>query len=111
MKLLDKLIKEIELIPGVSTETSPVGGGYCVVYKGKEFGHFHNAQEIDLRLTKKLILENGLEHPNDSLFHPSRSKNSPWIELRYTNTQEVKRVAKYVKLASTVIKLFLCRIG
>lgn len=104
MKLLSRLLKEIESIPGVSTEVSPVAGGYCVVFKGKEFGHFHNEQEIDLKLTKKLIMENGLKHPADSSFHPNRSVNSPWIELRYSNVKEMKQVLQYIKLATTLIK-------
>lgn len=104
MKLFDRLLKEIETIPDVHAETSPVPGGYCIRCRGKEFGHFHNDSEIDLRLSKKLIKDFGLEHPTDSTFHPNRSNNSAWIELRFSNTREMKQVIKFVELATTLIK-------
>lgn len=74
------------------------------VYKNKEFAHFHNDNELDLRLTKQVIVNEGVLHPSNSINHPKRSKASPWIELRYRNKKELAKVFGYVKLAIAQIK-------
>lgn len=58
----------------------------------KEFAHFHNDNEIDVRLTKKLIKLNQLTHPSGSKNHPNRSKNSVWVELRFHDQSDVEVV-------------------
>ena len=64
----EQLARESHNIPGVT--------------EGKEFAHFHNDNEIDIRLIKNIISEQNLSHPVNSKNHPNRSKNWPWIELR-----------------------------
>ena len=88
-------IAEFEALP------SKVAGGTALYYKGKEFAHFHHDNEIDLRLTGKVIKSLGLSHPTGSENHPSRAASSPWIELRFHTEAEAKRVAELVKLAIT----------
>ena len=97
--LKERLIREVEKIPGVTDEKSPVAGGSALHFNGKEFAHFHHANELDLKLTKKLIKHEKLSHYNDSKVHPKRSPNSPWIELRYGNAAEMKEVVRLVELA------------
>ena len=101
--LKDRLILEVEKIPGVQDKPSPVAGGSALYYKGKEFAHFHNDNELDLKLTKKLIQQEGIAHPRDSKAHPNRSVNSQWIELRFKKAAEVKEVVRLVKLAVSVV--------
>lgn len=101
--LRKKLTEEVEKIPGVTDEISPVAGGSALHYKGKEFAHFHNDHELDIKLTRKLIKQEGLSHPDDSSVHPNRSSNSQWIELRFHNQDEVTEVARLVKLAVTAL--------
>ena len=68
-------------------------------YFGKEFAHFHNDNELDLRLTKRVIQAERLSHPPGSAHHPTRSPSSPWIELRFVTANDVTHVASLVKLA------------
>lgn len=93
------MIAEVQKIEGVEERPSPVAGGSSLVYCGKEFAHFHDDHELDLRLTKAVIRELGLEHPPGSVHHPTRSTNSSWIELRFEAPSEVRRVAELVRLA------------
>ncbi len=97
--LKEKLIKELEKIDGLEDQPSPVSGGSALFYKNKEFAHFHNDNELDLRLTKKIITREGLIHPQDSLQHPKRSAGSQWIELRFRKASDLKVIIKLVKLA------------
>jgi len=100
-QMKSKLLAELHKIQGVEDRPSPVAGGSSLFYLGKEFAHFHNAAELDLRLTKTAIRELGLEHPPGSVHHPSRSPNSAWIEVRFSTADDVKRVVQLVRLAVT----------
>ena len=94
-----KLVDELRKIEGVEDRPSPVSGGSALFYHGKEFAHFHNENELDLRLTKKVIKALGMSHPPGSHHHPNRSPNSPWIEVRFNKSSDIENVSKLVKLA------------
>jgi len=94
-----RLLQSLASIEGLVAEPSPVSGGTALLFRGREFAHFHNDHELDLRLTKKLIHSLGLVHPAGSVHHPTRSSSSPWIELRFSTSAEAERVAGLVKLA------------
>jgi len=93
------LLGLLESIDGFTAEPSKVAGGTALFYRGREFAHFHHDNEIDLRLTRKVIKSLGLSHPPGSKLHPTRSASSQWIELRFDTTAEARRVAELVKLA------------
>jgi hypothetical protein len=97
--LKQQLLETLATIDGLTADPSPVSGGTALSYRGREFAHFHNDNELDLRLTKKVIQAQGLVHPPGSIHHPSRSPSSPWIEVRFTTASEVTRTAQLVKLA------------
>ena len=97
--LKQQLLALLAPIEGLEARPSPVAGGTALFYRGKEFAHFHGDQEIDLRLTKKVIRSLGLSHPPQSEHHPTRAAGSPWIEIRFQTADEVARVAGLVKLA------------
>jgi len=97
--LKQQLLDVLATIDGLTAEPSPVSGGTALFYRGREFAHFHNENELDLRLTKKVIQAEGLAHPSGSSHHPNRSPSSPWIEVRFTSKSEVARTAELVKLA------------
>ena len=101
-----ELEQKILALPSVTINTYQGKNGEfsSFVYKEKEFAHFHNDNELDLRLTKRVIASEGVVHPSDSINHPKRSKASPWIELRYNNKKELAKVFGYVKLAIAQIK-------
>lgn len=94
-----QLIALLEGIAGFEARPSPVAGGIALFFHGKEFAHFHDDQELDLRLTRRTIEAQGLRHPPHSRVHPTRSATSPWIELRLTSEDEVRQVAALVRLA------------
>jgi Family of unknown function (DUF5519)/Domain of unknown function (DU1801) len=97
--LKHQLLDLLASCEGLEARPSPVAGGTALFYRGREFAHFHHDQELDLRLTSRLIRSLGLSHPAGSRFHPSRSASSPWIELRFNTPAEVQQVAECVRLA------------
>ncbi len=95
-----KLVQRLEKL-GVEDRPWPGrdDGFSSLLYDGKEFAHFHNDNELDIRLTKGVIKRECLAHPGDSQVHPNRSKNSQWIEIRFTRAHHVEEVVRLVKLA------------
>ena len=98
--LKDELIVRLEKIPGISHVPYPErqDGFSALNHRGKEIGHFHNFNEIDLRLGKQLIRQEGLKHPADSSKHPKRIPNSPFIELRFHHQRDISKVVHLVGL-------------
>lgn len=87
----------------LGVEEQPVPGrddgfaGLC--YRGEAFAHFHHDEELDLHLTRAVIMREGLVHPSDSLVHPKRSKTSHWIELPLKTVPDLDHVTRLVTLA------------
>lgn len=98
MKLKAQLVEQLEKIPGLEDRPSKVAGGSALFYKNKEIAHFHHDNEVDVRLTKKIIKAEGLSHPEDSKFH-QRTPSSEWIELRFTRKEHLEEVVRLFKLA------------
>ena len=98
-KLKNELIKRLERIPGLEDRPSKVAGGSAIFYNGKEIAHFHHDNEIDVRLTKKVIRKEGLMHPTDSELHRHRTPSSEWIELRFRKSKDLDEVVRLFKLA------------
>lgn len=98
-QLRTKLLMELRKIDGLEARLSSVSGGTALFFRGKPFAHFHNGNELDLRLTKKRIKELGLSHPRDSIDHPNRSPNSAWIELRFVSADDIARLTGLVEMA------------
>ncbi|MCB1647109.1 MAG: DUF5519 family protein [Pseudomonadales bacterium] len=98
--LKHELVLQLEKIPGIEHVPCPDrDDGFSVLnFRGKEIGHFHNFNEIDLRLGKQLIRQEGLKHPADSSKHPKRSPNSPFIELRFHHQRDISKVVHLVGL-------------
>jgi hypothetical protein len=74
-------------------------GFSALSYGGKEFAHFHDDHELDIRLGRDAIRREGLTHPPNSVVHPKRAQSSHWIELRFHSTADLERVVRLVKLA------------
>jgi len=92
------LVRELLKIPGVIEETwaERDDGFSSLKTEGKEFAHFHNDNELDIRLTKRIISEHNLSHPRNSKNHPNRSRNSPWIELRFFEEIDIEEIVRLV---------------
>lgn len=99
MKLRKSLIKKLEKIEGLQDRPSKVAGGSAIFYGEKEIAHFHHNNEIDVRLTKKVIKKEKLNHPTDSKIHRHRSPTSEWIEIRFNSAKDVDEAVRLFKLA------------
>lgn len=98
-KLRSDLVKKLSRIKGLEDRPSRVAGGSAIFYKNKEIAHFHDDHEIDVRLTKKIIKKEGLNHPSNSKIHRHRSPSSEWIEIRFKKPADVAEVVRLFKLA------------
>jgi hypothetical protein len=99
MNLRKELIKRVAKL-GVEDRPLPGrdDGFSSLCYCGKPFAHFHNDNELDIRLTRPVIYREGLTHPSNSKVHPDRKTTSPWIELPLKTTGDLERVIKLVKM-------------
>ena len=70
-----------------------------VAHKGKEVGHFHGDDVIDLRLSPKVIRDEGLSRDISAAIHPDRPKTSRWIGVRFRTEADVTQIVRLVKLA------------
>jgi hypothetical protein len=93
------LIALLEKNKGLEDRPSKVAGGSAIFFREKEIAHFHNDNEIDVRLTSKVIRAEGLEHPRGSKFHAARAKGSQWIELQFHSPEDLPEIARLFKLA------------
>jgi hypothetical protein len=98
-KLKAQLVKKLERISKLEDRPSKVAGGSAIFYRDKEIAHFHHDNEIDIRLTKKVIRAEGLTHPSNSKIHHHRGPSSEWIEIRFTTAKHVDEVVRLFKLA------------
>ena len=60
----------------------------CVFYRGKEIAHFHDHEEIDIRMSRPFIKKEGLIPLEDSPYHPKRSRQSRWLQIRFQTEEE-----------------------
>jgi hypothetical protein len=97
-KLKEMLVKKLQTLEGFEDRPSKVSGGSAIFFQGKEMAHFHSQNEIDVRLTKKIIKSEGLSHPKDSQFHPKRGPSSEWIELQFRSVNQVEEIVRLFKL-------------
>ena len=103
-KQKEELMKKLEILPDITLEqwkdTELIG----VLYKGKEIAHFQTGKgaenELDIRLTPKIIKQEKLTVPEDSKSHPNRSKNSRWIIQSFEAQKDIEPILRLVKLAS-----------
>lgn len=85
--LREKLIIDLEKINGLKDRPSLVSGASVLFYKNREFAHFHNYNELALRLTKNIIAIEGL-------YHPKRTAGSHWIELQFKKVGDLESIVK-----------------
>ena len=98
-KLRNQLVAKLKQIPGLEDRPSKVAGGSAIFYRDKEIAHFHNDNEIDVRLTSKVIRQEKLKHPVDSDFHQRRAPSSQWLEIRFHSSKDVDEAVRLFKLA------------
>lgn len=69
----------------------------CVFFRDKEFAHFHDAEEIDIRLSQKFIKKEGLRPLEDSKYHPKRSQKSRWMQMRFRTKEDVSNLLSLIE--------------
>ena len=94
--LLEERLRALE---GVTVEPWKDGKLICVNYHGKEVGHFHGQDVLDLRLSAKTIREEGLTREVSQEIHPDRALNSRWIGVRLADAADIDAVVRLVKRA------------
>lgn len=86
--LRNSLITELQKLPEVEVDLWPNSDLMCVFFRGKEIAHFHDNEEIDIRLSQKFIKAENLKPLEGSKYHKSRSKKSRWMQFRLTTHQQ-----------------------
>lgn len=71
----------------------------CLFHHGREFAHFHGQDVLDIRLSPKIIREEGLSRDVSARVHPDRSPNSRWICFEMTSVADVDRLLHLVDRA------------
>jgi len=100
------LIKKLREL-GVEERAGPGrdDGFASLLYRGKDFAHFHTDTELDIRLGKEVIKREGLVSLPDSTVHPGRAKGSAWYEFRISGAADVQKAIRLVRLAIEGLKL------
>lgn len=90
---------QLKQIPGLTIDRWKDTHLICLFYNGKEVGHFHGDDILDLRLSPKIIRQEGLSRDISANIHPKRSQNSRWIGLEFRDETAVQDVIRLVQLA------------
>lgn len=95
-----RLVKKLEAIEGLTHQPWPDReDGFSTLHLDrKEIGHFHQFNELDLKLGKRLIRQEGLIHNPDSERHPKRAQGSAYIELPFHDDDDVEEIVRLVGL-------------
>jgi len=81
---------ELRALPAIKVELWNDSDLMCVFYRGKEFAHFHDHEEIDVRLSQAFIKKERLTPLADSKYHLKRSRKSRWMQFRFQTKGEAE---------------------
>lgn len=99
-ELRKQLIDQLEKLPGVTVRLwKPDYHLMVVYYKDKEVAHFHGNNEIDIRLSPKVVKQEGLRNDPKRIGHPSRKDGGTWLVQRFTRKAHLDEMRRLVKLA------------
>lgn len=97
MKLRASLENDLRALADVKVELWKDSDLMCVFYRGKEFAHFHDQEEIDIRLTQAFIKRKQLKPLEDSIYHLKRSEKSQWMQFRFKTKAETKELLDLIQ--------------
>ncbi len=92
------LAARILSLPGVRGEKSRWTSSNAYYVGSREFAHFHNEGDIDVRLTKRVQRERAPSLRNDTRVK-LRERPSEWVALSLRRTRDVDYAFEMVKLA------------
>jgi len=91
-----KLESGLEQIPHIKVDNWKDTNLICVFYNGKEIAHFHDDQEIDIRMSQKFIRNENIRAVVESKYHPNRSKKSRWVIMQFKTDEDVDKILKII---------------
>lgn len=101
--LRDAFEDRLRAVEGITVERWKEGYPLIGVnFHGKEIGHFHGRDVLDIRLTPKFIKEKELSRAACEKHHPKRSKNSRWICVPFKTEADVDALMQLVTHACDV---------
>ncbi len=95
-KLQIELMARILDNPEIEHKKSKFSKSEAFFFRGKEIGHFHSPNEMDIRVTKSNVKQL-IASDDDRLFR--RSPSSDWIEVKFQKKSDLKFVLDLVDLA------------
>ncbi|MGE0173954.1 MAG: luciferase family protein [Oligoflexales bacterium] len=95
-KTLREKLTDGLLAAGLKEQKSRFGGGPAFYLGKKEVAHFHNENEIDIRLTKKVIKE-VLPDLEEAYKCHQRTASSDWLEFQFWKDHDVERAVALVR--------------
>jgi hypothetical protein len=98
-ELRAKLERRLEDIPGLTVDCWKDTDLVCLFFEGKDFAHFHGDDILDIRLSAKIIRQEGLSRSVSNQIHPGRSQNSRWIGVEIKNENDLRKVVRLVEQA------------
>lgn len=92
--LARRLDEKVVSLPGIVRRRSRWGGPEAYYVGSREIGHYHNADEIDVRVTK----EYAKQFKSDSRAI-LRKRSSDWVAIGFRNEADLEFVVEAMKLA------------
>lgn len=97
MNLRNRFENALRKLPEIKVDLWKDSNLMCVFYRGKEFAHFHDHEEIDIRLSQKFIKIEGLTPLQNSPYHIKRSKKSRWMQMRFRSGEDVEGLVSLIE--------------
>ena len=88
---------ELQALPEVKVGLWKDSELMCVFYRGKELAHFHDHEEIDVRLSQAFIKKESLTPLGDSKYHTDRAKKSRWMQCRFQTQTEAEALLALIR--------------
>ncbi len=99
-RLRQMLISRLEKIPGIDVHLWEPGRDFMVIdYRGKEVAHFHGNNELDIRLSPKVVKREGLTHAPNRIAHLNRKNGGTWLIVRFTREDHLAEMMRLLKMA------------
>jgi len=99
-ELRKKLIKRLEGLPGIEVRRWKPDSDFTVIdYKGKEVAHFHGNNELDIRLSKETVKQEGLTNAPNRIGHLNRKSGGRWLIARFTRESRLAEMERLIKIA------------
>ncbi len=97
-KLKIELLSRILDIPNVHSRKSRYSDDEAIFIGKREIGHFHSADEIDIRLTRSEIKKMAVSKKEDFRFIFD-GPSPDWLAIKFKNESDLKFIVKTFEVA------------